>query len=1062
MRFKKSVSALVAAVLLLTLSAPMALADQDGSVLRIASLQNWKEFTQMARLDSWSDNLTVVLETDLDLTYYDSVPTFGGTFEGNGHSIHLSIDGEGDNQGLFRYLREGGLIQNLTITGTVAPAGHSINVGGVVGCNSGTVRNCQSRASITGNDSVGSIVGFNDVTGRIEKCETTGGVVSGEHYTGGIVGNNMGAVVGCVNRSKVNPYEVMPSTDPDQLDWSRLNRVENFPACTDTGGIAGYSGGLLQDCANEGLIGYPHVGYNAGGVAGRQAGQLIHCTNSGAVRGRKDVGGIVGQAEPFTELKYQEDVLKKLSRELDRLTSLMNQTVDSVDSTRLSLSDHLTTVNDHTGNAQDHVSNMLDEIEAVGDETVDVANDLSGRVHDFMEDLEDVTGDLEDAGGDISDGLDTLGSASGSAGDAEEKLHRAIQEMKAGLKQLKQALEELDQVAHDTSDAPIPDEDDDWFSKTQLGYYEDLAGHVVTVAGNVNKDVIPQLTGALSTLHQALDMAMEANPTLQAAFRKIEKAMGQLSDGTDHLTDAAGGLKDALKEQNDLPTLELPKLSPEFHDTEQALRDTMTAINEELEAMNQTANNGGDALSGHLKGINSQFNAITDVLRHAGDDFDDPDLVVDITNEDLSKISGGRIQNCANSGQVEGDVGIGGVVGGMSIELDFDPEDDVRENGDKSMKFQYRTRALVLSCVNRGEVNARKNGSGGIVGNMDLGLVLSCQNYGNVKSTNGEQVGGIAGRSDSVIRDSWAKCTLSGSRKVGGIVGSGTDIVGCKSLVQIEDGLSCQGAIAGEADGIVQLNWFISQELGGVDGISYAGKAAPATWDDFQTLPGLPEEFKSIRVEFFVDHEKIKTLTVPYGAAIPEEDLPKIPDRPCCYGSWDNFDPSCVVADQQVNAVYEPWLTAVSGEDGAVLAEGSFQPDTELASKCLDPMPTIEGQDVRSGYSVHLMGTDRNFDALRIRLPEDVKHGAVLAQQTDGSWVELPATREGSYLRVELEGSEAILAVVADGSYMWLMIGVAALVVVLAVTLVVHKKRQSAASGEDQTTDAEQQEQNPQ
>ena len=1037
MKNKRFCAGLLAILLLFSLSAPLARADEDGSTLHIASMQDWKEFTRLARLDSWSDGLTVLLDTDLDLTYCDSVPTFGGTFDGNGHQVHLAIDREGDDQGLFRYLREGGVIQNLTVVGTVAPTGHARNIGGIVGNNAGIVRNCRSQAVVSGSDFVGGIVGVNQVTGRIEGCSTQGGVISGEHSTGGIVGSNLGAVVNCVNRAMVNPHEVSPTTDLENFDWQQINSAENFPAGTDTGGIAGYSGGLVQDCVNEGLIGYPHVGYNVGGVAGRQSGQLVNCTNRGTVRGRKDVGGVVGQGEPFTELKYQEDTLKKLAKELDRLSALMNQSLDSVDGTRHALSDHMTTVTTHTGNAKNHVSDLLDELEDVGDQTVDVANDLSGRVRVFMEDLEDVTGELKDAGEDVADGLDTLSGAAGSAGDADQVLHQAIIQLKNGLDQLKSALNELDRIANDTSDAPIPDESDDWFEKTEAGYYEDLANHAGVVAGNIRADALPLIGDALTTLKDGFDTASKANPDLQATFRKLETAMKQLSRGADHLTDAAQGLQDSLEAQNDLPQLELPKLSPEFHETEQDLRDAMTAINDELESMNQTANIGGDALSGHLKQVNHQFNAVTDVLRHAGEEFDDPDLVVDITDEDLSNISAGRIEKCRNSGSIAGDVGVGGIAGAMSIELDFDPEDDVKESGEHSMNFQYRTKALVHDCENRGPVTARKNQVGGIVGNMDLGQVVSCRNYGNVESTAGEQVGGIAGYSNSVIRSSWAKCSLSGTRKIGGIVGSGTDVIGCKALVRITDGASCLGAIAGEAEGILHLNWFVSDDLGGVDGVSYAGKAAPASWNDFLSLPDIPEDFRALTVEFYADNQLLTSIDVPYGEAIPAEQLPQVPEKPCCYGSWGNFDPSCILIDQRVEAQYSPWLTAVSSQDGAVLAEGSFQPGTKLMARAPEALPTLEGETAAASYTVRLMETDQPFTALRIRLPEGVRNGKLWVQQSGGSWTELRTTRESSFLRAELSGQEVTIALTASGVALWVWIALAVLAAAVVVMLVV-------------------------
>ena len=57
--------------------------------------------------------------------------------------------------------------------------------------------------------------------------------------------------------------------DRDDIDVTHINNTENLSVYTDTGGITGFSSGLLQGCKNVGEIGYPHVGYNVGGIAGR-------------------------------------------------------------------------------------------------------------------------------------------------------------------------------------------------------------------------------------------------------------------------------------------------------------------------------------------------------------------------------------------------------------------------------------------------------------------------------------------------------------------------------------------------------------------------------------------------------------------------------------------------------------------------------------------------------------------------------------------------------------------------------------------------------------------------
>ena len=73
--------------------------------------------------------------------------------------------------------------------------------------------------------------------------------------------------------------------------------------------------------------------------------------------------------------------------------------------------------------------------------------------------------------------------------------------------------------------------------------------------------------------------------------------------------------------------------------------------------------------------------------------------------------------------------------------------------------------------MNRGGVTGKRDYAGGVVGLMDLGRVSGCENYGDIASTDGGYVGGIAGASWGTIRDSWVKCHLSGGDYIGGVAG---------------------------------------------------------------------------------------------------------------------------------------------------------------------------------------------------------------------------------------------------------------------------------------------------
>lgn len=51
-------------------------------------------------------------------------------------------------------------------------------------------------------------------------------------------------------------------------------------------------------------------------MPGRSCGHVAYCVNRGQVFGRKDIGGIVGQAEPYIVLNLSEDMLDTIQKEL--------------------------------------------------------------------------------------------------------------------------------------------------------------------------------------------------------------------------------------------------------------------------------------------------------------------------------------------------------------------------------------------------------------------------------------------------------------------------------------------------------------------------------------------------------------------------------------------------------------------------------------------------------------------------------------------------------------------------------------------------------------------------
>ena len=231
-RIHNRLAILLIFALLLSLAAPVGAA---GSRITIRTPEDLVELSRRCSLDSWSRGKTVVLSADLDLSdvEFSSIPTFGGTFDGQGYTISgLTITGSGNVRGLFRYLQSGGVVQNVSLEVTIEPTDLQDSLGGLVGNNRGSVRNCTVTGSIQGETNIGGIIGVNESSGKIINS-TFSGSVTGEHYVGGIAGQNLGSILQCVNQGKINTVAVEGEADLEDLDSRPLNSTENLlPART--------------------------------------------------------------------------------------------------------------------------------------------------------------------------------------------------------------------------------------------------------------------------------------------------------------------------------------------------------------------------------------------------------------------------------------------------------------------------------------------------------------------------------------------------------------------------------------------------------------------------------------------------------------------------------------------------------------------------------------------------------------------------------------------------------------------------------------------------------------
>ena len=401
---------------------------EQVTVVLINSPESFLSFAESCRLDSYSKNLQAKLVRDIDLTGLDfsGVPIFCGTFLGNGHTISgLNIQTEGSEVGLFRYLTQEAVVKDLHVSGVLAPGGSRSNVGGIAGQNAGTVENCSFQGTVIGSDQVGGIAGSNTVTGIIDNCRTEGRI-HGDHFIGGIAGNNMGVVRHSTNEAAINITPQQNTVALEDITLESITSSESANTVTDVGGIAGTSGGVIRDCDNLADIGYRHMGYNIGGIAGSSMGYVTQSKNFGAVNGRKEVGGIVGQMEPVTQIVFTTDTLQILQGQLDTMGALAGRATANLDSAGTAITGQVHAMQENVQTAKEATQVLLPGGSDDLDSILAAQNALSSSFQGMQNNMQNISNTTQSAIAALSSDLRALTSQIGAMGatlrDAPENI----------------------------------------------------------------------------------------------------------------------------------------------------------------------------------------------------------------------------------------------------------------------------------------------------------------------------------------------------------------------------------------------------------------------------------------------------------------------------------------------------------------------------------------------------------------------------------------------------------------------------------------------------------------
>ncbi len=997
---------------------------EETTVLETISIRTPEElvtFSQNCVSETYSKGKRFVLEADVNLqgTDFNPIPVFAGIFDGNGHTIiGLSIQKAGSDLGFFRYVEEGAIVRQLTVHGTITPKGSCIHIGGIAGVNRGTIEECSFSGQIMAQDTLGGIVGYNEVTGIVDSCANQG-QLTGNLKTGGIVGDNAGVVQNCNNQGMINAtdqgveIESETSLSVGSVNLEETVRVEKV---NDAGGIAGFSQGAIRNCRNEGTVGYPHMGYNIGGIAGRQSGVVEQCQNAGEIRGRKDVGGIVGQFEPYIEIAYDEDTLGQLEDQLDQLSNMGDQLSRLIDQTGDTASGNL-----------DQVGRRMDRVRDIGEFYRDV----------FRRDNDELNQNIDTSVEDIQYQLDRI---SFDLTDRETEVqYRQAQEKIRLIKELSKELEQ-GYPGNPTDIAALRAWLQDRYNKVSqmYQYTTELAGNLAYLAAHVPKHAVDEVEDVGYRLEQVQIEASILADTLQVNRDSIRRDLEDMGDEmTDELDQLSGNVD---------------TLTDDLKNSRLQIRNQKNQIQDQIDQMRTTISDGIDRSR------------------------EERDLFEDISDTD-EEINEGTIFACENQGNILADYQSGGIVGIIGMEVSLDPEQDLEAEEEKTLNAVRNAKALVKDSINRGEVCVKNDYAGGIVGKANLGALIQNQNYGDIVAEDGSYAGGITGSSDYVLRQNYSKCSVDGNNYAGGIAGWANDLRENYSMVSIRN-MDCEwiGSVAGDVDpeGLVEGNFYVDEGIGAIDGITRESQAQGLPYETFRNLEQVPKEFGRLTVAFWVEGQIIKTIDCQYGGRVAEEDIPKAPQKDGYYYQWEEKDLSCIKGNENVHAIYKAWNTTIASSGDKMplmLAESNFYPGTTLAAGKNENVEEItvqweaEGIQIPEGYKLQGKYTYNITQPEGVEMPEnitihvlaqDLPKQAMVCVTDNGNLQALESRWDGSYLVVQMHDRGAFFILTPRDPVLIMMLPVAAvlLAAAVAVWLVVKKKgRKEKADGEEAKQD---------
>ena len=218
-------------------------------------------------------------------------------------------------------------------------------------------------------------------------------------------------------------------------------------------------------------------------------------------------------------------------------------------------------------------------------------------------------------------------------------------------------------------------------------------------------------------------------------------------------------------------------------------------------------------------------------------------------------------------------------------------------------------------------------------------------------------------------------------------------------MVRADSNGEYQGAISGQAKGVLSGNFYLMEELAGLDGVDYQDIAHGLDFEAFSQLDFIPSDFLTFSYRFEVNGQMIAEIPFSYGAYLDVSQVPPAPQQDGQYGQWPSFPTQNLRRSMVLQAQFASPTSVLSDQGGVanLLVEGIFSPDASLnVQQGTLPTQKVDGCIPLFVWSYSVSGSQSDTITLRLRADGLSRPAAAIYQ--DGSWSRVDCTVDGSYL----------------------------------------------------------------